>query len=45
MDGWKVSVVPFSVIVDESVREMKWGCILSQFRCTLGEATHVAGAP
>ena len=49
MDWWKVSVLPFSVVVDEAWNGKcsRYEVFLypSHIRCTVGEATHVAGAP
>ena len=49
MDGWKVSVLPFSLVADEgwngkcSRNEMIFYPLPT--KCMAGEATHVAGAP
>ena len=42
MDGWKVNVLSFSVIVDEW-----WNgkCLRNEMSCISGEAMHIAGAP
>ena len=49
MDGWKVSVLSFSVVVDEcwngKCARNEMSLYLSQLRSTLEKATHVAGAP